>query len=107
MGGGITQEVLKMEQITIKGKIEFCDRGYQQYNREFTAILRDSAAFAYGNKTAVDILWGVMANGKKPEADLLIDTRYDKSIKRNEADFKKWVQTYFCNCLVEHVLTFY
>lgn len=96
-----------MEKITIKGKIEFCDREYRQYSREFTAILRDSTAFAYGNKTAVDILWGVMANGKKPEADLYLDTRYDTTIKRNEADFKKWVRTYFCNNYFEHILTIY
>lgn len=83
-----------MKQITIKGKIEFCKDENKEYNREFTAILQDSGAFAYGNQTVVTILWGVMANGMLP-APVCLDTRYDRTIKRNETGFKKWVQNYF------------
>ena len=106
-GGGITQrKVTKMEQITIKGKIEFCEDENKEYNGEFTVILRDSGAFAYGNQTAVIILWGVMANGMLP-ASVCLDTRYDRTIKRNETDFKKWVQLYFKDNHSKHILTIY
>ena len=94
------------EPIPFKGKIEFCDDKYKEYDREFTAILHDSAAFAYGNQTAVNILWGVMANGMLPEP-VYLDTRYDRTIKRNEADFKKWVQKYFAENYGKHTLTIY
>lgn len=95
-----------MKQITIKGKIEFCEDENKEYNREFTAILQDSGAFAYGNQTAVTVLWGEMANGRIPDY-LLIDTRYDRTIKRNEVDFKKWLQKYFKEHYSEHVLIIY
>lgn len=95
-----------MEPIIIKGKIEFCDDSYKRYDREFTAILRDSPAFSYGNHTAVDIFWGISANGKKCLPTYL-DTRYDCTIKCNETDFKKWLQKYFRETYCEHVLTLY
>lgn len=95
-----------MEKITIKGKIEFCDNKHKQYDREFTVILQDSAAFEYGNKTAVTILWGINANGMLCPP-VYLDTRYDQTIRRNEADFKKWVQTYFTENYSKHILTIY
>lgn len=95
-----------MEQITIKGKIEFCEDENKGYNREFTAILQDSAAFSYGNQTAVYILWGVNADGMLCEP-VYLDTRYDRTIKRNEIDFKKWVQRYFEKNYSKHVFTIY
>ena len=95
-----------MEEITIKGKIEFCEDANKEYNREFTAILKDSPAFEYGNKTAVYILWGTMANKLVP-APVYLDTRYDKTIKRNETDFKEWVRNYFKNNYSKHILTIY
>ena len=95
-----------MEQITIKGKIEFCEDKNKEYDREFTATLQDSGAFAYGNQTAVMVSWGVMANGMSP-APVYLDTRYDRTIKRNETDFKKWVQLYFKNNYGKHILTIY
>lgn len=96
----------KMKDIIIKGKIEFCEDTQKEYNREFKAILQDSPAFQYGNKTAVFIFWGKMANGRKPDYTL-IDTRYDKTIKRNETDFKKWLQKYLKDNYQEHILTIY
>ena len=95
-----------MEAITIKGKIEFCESYNKQYNREFTAILQDSAAFEYGNKTSVTISFEAMANGTTPQP-IYIDTRYDRTIKRNETDFKEWVRTYFKEHFAKHVLTIY
>lgn len=95
-----------MENITIKGRIEFCNGENKKYDREFTAILHDSAAFSYGNHTAVDIISGAMANGITPEP-VYLDTRYDRTIKRNEADFKKWVQRYFAENYGKHILTIY
>ena len=76
-----------MKPITIKGKIEYLQEEDKKYNREFEATLQESAAFAYGNQTAVFIFWGTMQNGKTP-TPIWLDTRYDKTIKRNEADFK-------------------
>lgn len=95
-----------MKTITIKGKIEFCNERNKAYDREFTATLKESPAFAYGNKTAVIIVWGTMANGitKEPE---LIDTRYDTTIRYNAEDFKKWIQNYFKEYFSEHILTIY
>ena len=95
-----------MEPITIKGKIEFCEKGYKEYNREFAVTLQDSPAFDYGNKTAVIIEFGLMANGCKCDT-VFIDTRYDRTIKRNENDFKEWVRTYFKEHYGKHVLTIY
>ncbi len=95
-----------MKEITIKGKIEFCKDENKEYNREFTAILQDSGAFAYGNQTAVTILWGVMTNGMLP-APVYLDTRYDRTIKRNESDFKIWVRKYFEENYSKHTLTIY
>ena len=95
-----------MEEIIIKGKIEFCEDENRKYNREFTAILQDSAAFAYGNQTAVHILSGEMANGMIP-TPVHLDTRYDKTIKRNETDFKEWVRKYFAENYSKHILTIY
>ncbi len=95
-----------MEKITIKGKIEFCEVEDKGYNREFEAILEDSNAFAYGNQTQVLILFGRMANGEGC-GPVLLDTRYDRTIKRNETDFKTWIQKYFKGHYAEHILTLY
>lgn len=95
-----------MKKITIKGKIDFCENENKEYSREFTAMLKDSVAFSYGNCTAVSILWGAMANGKVPNP-IYLDTRYDQTIKRNETDFKKWVQKYFEENYEKHILVFY
>lgn len=95
-----------MENITIKGKIEFCDDKNKKYDREFTATLQNSAAFEYGNKTSVYITFGTMANGEYAEP-IFLDTRYDRTIKRNEVEFKKWVQKYFKENYGEHTLTIY
>ena len=95
-----------MENIKIKGKIEFCEEETKQYNREFTATLKDSTAFAYGNQTCVIIEFGKMSNGKKPES-IMLDTRYDRTIKRNETDFKKWIKNYFKENYREHTLTIF
>ena len=96
-----------MEQIIVKGKIEFCEKENKEYNREFTAMLQDSAAFEYGNKTSVVIVNGKMANGMTLAYPEIIDTRYDRTIKRNEADFRLWLKTYFKQHYSEHVLTLY
>lgn len=95
-----------MDKIEIKGKIEFIEEQSKQYSREFTATLTDSAAFSYGNRTAVKIEWGRLANGYVIPSEW-IDTRYDTTIRRNERDFKKWVQNYFANRYGAHVLTLY
>ena len=94
-----------MEPIIVKGKIEFCQEENKEYNREFEARLEDSATFAYGNQTSVSIYWEPAANGMKFEPKY-IDTRYDVTIKRNETDFKKWLQKYFQNNYCEHILVF-
>lgn len=93
-----------MRETKITGKIEFCEKELQEFNRTFTATLTESGAFAYGNRTAVVIEWGKMMNGKKAEK-VLIDTRYDRLIKQDGSNFKKWVETYFKEHYVEHILT--
>lgn len=95
-----------MEKITVKGKIEFVEDCNKEYNREFEAILQDSGEFAYGNKTAVLILWGEMPNGMI-FLPTLLDTRYDTTIRRNETDFKKWVRKYFEENYSKHILVIY
>lgn len=95
-----------MEQIIVKGKIEFCAKESKEYNREFTATVIDSPAFDYGNKTAVIITWGLMANGNSCDA-VFIDTRYDRTLKLNEVGFKRWLQHYFEQNYGDHVLTLY
>lgn len=95
-----------MDEIKIKGKIEFIDEQNKQYNRKFTATLTNAPAFSYGNRTAVEIEWGKLANGCTIHSEW-IDTRYDTTIRRNERDFKKWVQNYFANNFNAHVLTLY
>lgn len=95
-----------MEKITIKGKIEFCDEKNKDYDCEFTAILQDSAAFAYGNRTAVSIQWQPTVSGIQQEP-VYLDTRYDRTIKRNEEDFKKWLKIYFMTHYQKNILTFY
>ena len=95
-----------MEKITVKGRIEFRDRKLKGYNREFTATLQDSAAFAYGNKTSVYIEYGTMDNGERAEPTL-IDTRYDRTIRSNEASFKEWIRVYIKEHFAPHTLTIY
>ncbi|MBQ6980025.1 MAG: hypothetical protein IJQ07_05210 [Clostridia bacterium] len=93
-----------MKQIKIQGKIEFCKEENKQYNRKFKARLTESPAFAYGNRTAVVIEFGKMANGRTPDNKLL-DTRYDTTIKKNEKDFKLWITKWFKDNYQEHILT--
>ena len=95
-----------MDKIEIKGKIEFIEEEIKEYNREFTATLIDSPAFSYGNHTAVVITWEKAANGYVFGSELF-DTRYDKTIIRNECDFKTWVKNYFANNYSAHILTIY
>lgn len=95
-----------MKEITIKGKIEFCEDENKQYNREFTATLMDSPLFSYGNGTAVFIDYSNMANGNRAYP-VNLDTRYDKTIKHNETDFKIWLKEYFKSSLCKHILTIY
>ena len=95
-----------MEPIVVKGRLDFTGEETKQYSGEFEATLEESAAFDYGNHTAVTIHWGVMANGKRPQ-DKYLDTRYDTTIKRNKEDFKIWLQKYFENNFCEHILTIY
>lgn len=83
-----------MEPIVLKGRIEFTEEENFEYNRDFIATLRESAAFEYGNKTAVDIEFGPMVNGRIP-SPVLLDTRYDKTIERNADGFRFWLRKYF------------
>ena len=95
-----------MKEITVKGKIEFKEEKNKQYDREFTAILKGSNAFEYGNKTCVMVVWGEMANGKTSMSKF-IDTRYDTSIKKNYDSFVVWVKKWFAENYQEHELTIY
>ena len=95
-----------MDKIEIKGKIEFISEDLKGYDRKFTATLTESPAFSYGNKTGVVITWEKAANGCEFGSELF-DTRYDTTIRRNERDFKTWVQNYFKNSYSAHVLTIY
>lgn len=95
-----------MEPITINGKIEFCNDEVKEWDSEFSAILSESAAFAYGNQTQVTIKRQLISNGKKLE-DKFIDTRYDRTIKANRDDFRKWVENFFKDHMCEHKLTIY
>lgn len=95
-----------MDNIEIKGKIEFTEEDLKGFSRMFTATLTDSPAFAYGNHTAVVIAWGKAANGCVLQSELL-DTRYDTTIRRNKRGFKTWLKNYFANNYGAHVLTIY
>ena len=94
-----------MKETKVTGKIEFIEKDLQEFNRTFEATLTESGAFDYGNKTAVVIEWGKMANGRTPDA-ILLDTRYDTTIKRDGSNFKEWLITYFENSsMMPHTLT--
>lgn len=95
-----------MEPIVLKGRIEFTEEENFEYNRDFTATLRESAAFEYGNKTAVDIEFGPMVNGRTP-SPVLLDTRYDKTIKRNADDFRFWLRKYFRDNYADNIVIIY
>ena len=95
-----------MNNIVVKGKIEFISEDLKGYDRKFTATLTESPAFSYGNHTAIVITWENAANGYEFGSELF-DTRYDKTIKRNECDFKTWVKNYFENNYCAHILTIY
>ena len=92
-----------MQNITLHGRIEFCEQNNKQYNRTFTATLQKSGAFEYGNGTMVAIEWGAMANGRTPEEKLL-DTRYCK-IEKTPKGFESWLREWFSENYSEHVLT--
>jgi hypothetical protein len=93
-----------MQDIIIKGRIEFCEPEARKYTRKFTATLTTSAAFDYGNRSAVVIEWGKMENGRTPEK-VLIDTRYDRTLHRTPEGFKKWLINYFSEHYQKHILT--
>lgn len=95
-----------MDPIILKGRIEFTEEENFQYNRDFTATLRESAAFEYGNKTAVDIEFGPMANGKAPYP-VFLDTRYDTTIKRTADGFRLWLRKYFRNNYADNITIIY
>lgn len=100
-----------MKEISVRGKIEFCEEENKEYDREFTAILTEVYMCTYGYKKCVKIkcvkiFWGTMKDGTLP-ARVIIDTRYDEFIRKNETDFKKWVQSYLEKNYDKHVLTFY
>lgn len=95
-----------MEPIVLKGRIEFIEEENLDYNREFTATLRESAAFEYGNKTAVDIEFGPMANGRTL-SPVLLDTRYDKTIKRDADGFRFWLRKYFRDNYANNIVIIY
>lgn len=77
-----------MKETKITGRIQFCDKELQEFNRTFTATLTESGAFAYGNRTAVVIEW-------EKQGEWIIDTRYDVTIKRDGSNFKEWIKSYF------------
>lgn len=95
-----------MERITINGRIDFCDTHNKGYSRDFTATLEESGAFAYGNGTAIQIVWGVANNGIRYQR-LLLDTRYDTTIKATKQDFATWLKEYFANNYENNVITIY
>lgn len=97
---------MENQKIIVKGKLEFCEADYKGYSGEFTAILQDSSAFRYGNGTGVTIIWGKTVEGFSP-LPLYLDTRYDSTIKRNRADFVKWLKSFFAREYRKHVCTIY
>jgi hypothetical protein len=90
-----------MKEIKINGRIEFCDKFNECYNRSFTATLGDSGAFQYGNGTNVYIDF----NSHKYE-NKLIDTRYDTTIERTVNGFKKWLLIFFKENYQDNKITF-
>ena len=92
-----------MKDTIITGRIEFEEKGFKDFNRNFKATLTENAAFSYGNKTAVIIEWGEMDDGRKLETQYL-DTRYDRTLKRDGSNFKEWLKTYFSDALRKHKL---
>ena len=93
-----------MKETRLTGKIEFCDKDLQEYDRKFIAILTESGAFQYGNGTMVVIEWDAMKNRIIPEPEL-IDTRYDVKIHRDGSNFKQWLTDYFTENYAKHILT--
>ena len=93
-----------MKDTIITGKIQFCEKEFKKFDRNFKATLTESGAFSYGNKTAVIIEWDKMENGRTPESKL-IDTRYDTTIKRDGSNFKEWLKNYFSENYQKHKLT--
>lgn len=85
-----------MKDTVIHGRLEYCEKEWQDFNRTFTATLTESAAFTYGNRTAVVIEWGELpAHGGKKFEPLLLDTRYDTTLRRDGSNFEQWLRNYF------------
>lgn len=91
-----------MENITIKGRIEFCNEATKEFNGDFVATLCESGAFHYGNGTMVVVEFGIMANGNKPQRRL-IDTRYER-IDLTKQGFEQFLRQWFKDEYLEHTL---
>lgn len=75
---------MAMPKITKKYRVEF---NVPELNSVIELTRSDSAAFRYGNNTAVEIL-RIYDNGSKNRN--LYDSRYDKNVD----DFEAWCQNY-------------
>ena len=91
-----------MENITIKGRIEFCDKANKKFDRNFIAMLIESVAFQYGNRTMVVVNFGKLKNGLEPETRL-IDTRYSR-IELTKQGFEQFLRQWFKDDYLEHTL---
>ena len=90
----------------VKGKIEFTDDYNKEFDREFTASLKEQdAAFNYGNGTFVIIEHGKTADGVKLPCTL-IDTRYT-AIEETHESFIQWITAYFKANYDDHALIIY
>lgn len=91
-----------MENIIIKGRIEFCEEQSKKFDRAFTATLCESGAFHYGNGTMVEVKFGKMANGRSCEPKI-IDTRYT-NIERTKEGFEQFIRQWFDDEYLAHTL---
>ena len=91
-----------MKQITINGRIEFCEEQSKKFDRDFTATLGESGAFQYGNGTAVIVEFGKMANGRSCEPKIL-DTRY-ADIEQTKEGFEQFIRQWFKDEYLKHTL---
>lgn len=62
-----------------------------EYNAMYTFVRRESGAFAYGNRSAVDVY---VTRGDKTERKESFDTRYDGMVMK---DFEAWCVDYLQN----------
>lgn len=82
-----------MDNIVVKGNLKYSDCELSPYDRNFTAILTDAAAFDYGNNTAILITFEKMKCGRTPEP-VYLDTRYIRIEKSNDG-LKNFLRLYF------------